>query len=179
MRKLPFCASNRSWRLGNVRRAHTAPSPRRDVSCLVGLLRLPPPIWQALMQALITDLGEPHPKRIARVLGVSVRTVYRYNRNWPRSWRSTGPTPPPTAEARMHGCPDRVLSPCRGSDGTAARSRMGSGPARSSAAGLRPVAAAGQPFRPRRLRWRPVRPSVPPCGQPFHHRARPAPARSS
>lgn len=34
------------------------------------------PIWQML----ITDLGEPYPLRIAGVLRVSVRTVYRYNR---------------------------------------------------------------------------------------------------
>ena len=33
------------------------------------------PIWQAILD----DLGDPHPRRIARTLGVSVRTVYRWN----------------------------------------------------------------------------------------------------
>jgi ADP-ribosylglycohydrolase len=36
-------------------------------------LRLP--IWQAILE----DLGNPEPRRIAKVLGVSVRTVYRWN----------------------------------------------------------------------------------------------------
>ena len=34
------------------------------------------PIWQRILE----DLGNPHPKEIARVLGLGVRTVYRYNR---------------------------------------------------------------------------------------------------
>jgi predicted DNA-binding transcriptional regulator AlpA len=34
------------------------------------------PIWQLIL----ADLGNPHPKEIAKVLGVGVRTVYRWNR---------------------------------------------------------------------------------------------------
>ncbi len=34
------------------------------------------PIWQAILE----DLGHPHPARIARALGIGARTVYRYNR---------------------------------------------------------------------------------------------------
>jgi predicted DNA-binding transcriptional regulator AlpA len=34
------------------------------------------PIWQTILD----DLGNPHPSRIAKVLGLGVRTVYRYNR---------------------------------------------------------------------------------------------------
>lgn len=34
------------------------------------------PIWQTLLD----DLGRPHPATVARVLGVGVRTVYRWNR---------------------------------------------------------------------------------------------------
>ena len=34
------------------------------------------PIWQAIME----DLGNPHPRRVAKVLGLGIRTVYRYNR---------------------------------------------------------------------------------------------------
>lgn len=34
------------------------------------------PIWQTIIE----DLGNPHPKRIAKVLGIGVRTVYRYHR---------------------------------------------------------------------------------------------------
>lgn len=33
------------------------------------------PIWQTLLD----DLGNPPPQRVARMLGVSVRTVYRWN----------------------------------------------------------------------------------------------------
>jgi len=33
------------------------------------------PIWQAIME----DLSNPPPKRVARVLGLSTRTIYRYN----------------------------------------------------------------------------------------------------
>lgn len=33
------------------------------------------PNWQAILD----DLGNPHPKRVARALGVGVRTVYRWN----------------------------------------------------------------------------------------------------
>ena len=35
------------------------------------------PAWQSMLD----DLGRPPPKRVARVLGVGVRTVYRYNRD--------------------------------------------------------------------------------------------------
>lgn len=35
------------------------------------------PIWQAILD----DLGNPHPARVARLLGLGVRTVYRYNRD--------------------------------------------------------------------------------------------------
>ncbi len=34
------------------------------------------PIWQTIL----SDLGDPHPQRVARVLGLGIRTVYRYNR---------------------------------------------------------------------------------------------------
>jgi hypothetical protein len=34
------------------------------------------PIWQTILD----DLGRPHPHRVAKVLGVGVRTVYRWNR---------------------------------------------------------------------------------------------------
>jgi hypothetical protein len=34
------------------------------------------PIWQSILE----DLGHPHPRRVARVLGLGIRTVYRYNR---------------------------------------------------------------------------------------------------
>ena len=34
------------------------------------------PIWQTI----IDDLSNPHPARLAKVLGLGVRTVYRYNR---------------------------------------------------------------------------------------------------
>lgn len=34
------------------------------------------PVWQTIME----DLGRPHPARVARVLGLGARTVYRYNR---------------------------------------------------------------------------------------------------
>jgi hypothetical protein len=34
------------------------------------------PIWQTILD----DLGDPHPKHIAKVLGVGIRTVYRWNR---------------------------------------------------------------------------------------------------
>ena len=34
------------------------------------------PIWQTILE----DLGNPHPARVARVLGLGTRTVYRYNR---------------------------------------------------------------------------------------------------
>lgn len=34
------------------------------------------PIWQSILD----DLGNPHPDRVAKVLGVGVRTVYRWNR---------------------------------------------------------------------------------------------------
>ena len=33
------------------------------------------PIWHAIL----SDLGDPPPRRIARTLGVSLRTVYRWN----------------------------------------------------------------------------------------------------
>ena len=39
------------------------------------------PPWQVILE----DLGNPHPTRIAKVLGVSVRTVYR--------WQSIGDAP--------------------------------------------------------------------------------------
>lgn len=35
------------------------------------------PIWQAILE----DLGNPHPRAVARVLGVGTRTVYRWNRD--------------------------------------------------------------------------------------------------
>ena len=35
------------------------------------------PIWQTILD----DLGNPHPARVARVLGVGTRTVYRWNRD--------------------------------------------------------------------------------------------------
>ena len=34
------------------------------------------PIWQVILN----DLGNPPPKRVARVLGLGLRTIYRYNR---------------------------------------------------------------------------------------------------
>jgi predicted DNA-binding transcriptional regulator AlpA len=34
------------------------------------------PIWQSILD----DLGNPHPTRIAKVLGLGARTIYRYNR---------------------------------------------------------------------------------------------------
>jgi hypothetical protein len=34
------------------------------------------PIWQTILD----DLGNPHPARVAKVLGLGLRTVYRYNR---------------------------------------------------------------------------------------------------
>ena len=34
------------------------------------------PVWQTILD----DLGQPHPARVAKVLGLGVRTVYRYNR---------------------------------------------------------------------------------------------------
>ena len=34
------------------------------------------PIWQTILD----DLGNPHPARVARALGIGARTVYRYNR---------------------------------------------------------------------------------------------------
>ncbi len=34
------------------------------------------PIWQTILE----DLGRPHPAQVARILGVGVRTVYRWNR---------------------------------------------------------------------------------------------------
>jgi predicted DNA-binding transcriptional regulator AlpA len=34
------------------------------------------PVWELL----ITDLGRPHPARIAKVLGVGTSTVYRWNK---------------------------------------------------------------------------------------------------
>lgn len=33
------------------------------------------PIWQSILE----DLGNPHPARVGRVLGVGARTVYRWN----------------------------------------------------------------------------------------------------
>lgn len=35
------------------------------------------PIWQTILD----DLGNPHPAHVAKVLGVGVRTVYRWNRD--------------------------------------------------------------------------------------------------
>lgn len=35
------------------------------------------PIWQTILD----DLGQPHPRQVAKVLGVGVRTVYRWNRD--------------------------------------------------------------------------------------------------
>jgi hypothetical protein len=42
------------------------------------------PIWQTILD----DLGRPHPARVAKVLGVGLRTAYRYHEadNAPRSW---------------------------------------------------------------------------------------------
>lgn len=34
------------------------------------------PVWQTILD----DLGNPHPARVAKVLGLGVRTIYRYNR---------------------------------------------------------------------------------------------------
>lgn len=34
------------------------------------------PVWHQILE----DLGHPHPRVVAKVLGVGVRTVYRYNR---------------------------------------------------------------------------------------------------
>jgi predicted DNA-binding transcriptional regulator AlpA len=34
------------------------------------------PVWQALL----ADLGDPHPAKLARILGLGARTIYRYNR---------------------------------------------------------------------------------------------------
>ncbi len=34
------------------------------------------PVWQTILE----DLGNPHPARIAKALGLGARTVYRYNR---------------------------------------------------------------------------------------------------
>lgn len=34
------------------------------------------PIWQAILE----DLGSPHPAAVAKLLGLGARTVYRYNR---------------------------------------------------------------------------------------------------
>jgi len=34
------------------------------------------PIWQTILD----DLGRPHPSRVAKLLGVGERTVYRWNR---------------------------------------------------------------------------------------------------
>lgn len=45
------------------------------------------PVWQALM----ADLGDPPPARVAKALGIGERTVYRYN--------STGYAPKPVALA--------------------------------------------------------------------------------
>jgi hypothetical protein len=41
------------------------------------------PIWHAIL----ADLGNPHPRQVAKVLGVGIRTVYRWNRtgNAPRA----------------------------------------------------------------------------------------------
>jgi predicted DNA-binding transcriptional regulator AlpA len=35
------------------------------------------PIWQTIL----ADLGDPHPGQVARVLGLGIRTIYRYNRD--------------------------------------------------------------------------------------------------
>ncbi len=35
------------------------------------------PIWQSILE----DLNNPHPARVAKVLGLGARTVYRYNRD--------------------------------------------------------------------------------------------------
>jgi predicted DNA-binding transcriptional regulator AlpA len=35
------------------------------------------PIWQRIVE----DLGNPHPRHLARVLGLGLRTIYRYNRD--------------------------------------------------------------------------------------------------
>lgn len=35
------------------------------------------PIWQSIIE----DLGNPHPRAVARVLGVGTRTVYRWHRD--------------------------------------------------------------------------------------------------
>jgi len=45
---------------------------------LYSLDHAPPrlPVWQLILE----DLGNPPPARVARVLGVGVRTVYRWNR---------------------------------------------------------------------------------------------------
>ncbi len=37
------------------------------------------PLWVPIWQALLEDLGHPPARRVARVLGLSVRTVRRYN----------------------------------------------------------------------------------------------------
>lgn len=34
------------------------------------------PIWHQILE----DLGHPHPRQVAKVLGIGTRTVYRYNR---------------------------------------------------------------------------------------------------
>lgn len=34
------------------------------------------PVWQTILD----DLGNPHPARVAKLLGVGTRTVYRWNR---------------------------------------------------------------------------------------------------
>jgi predicted DNA-binding transcriptional regulator AlpA len=34
------------------------------------------PLWQTILD----DLGQPHPARVAKLLGVGARTVYRWNR---------------------------------------------------------------------------------------------------
>lgn len=34
------------------------------------------PVWQAILE----DLGRPHPAAVAKLLGLGARTVYRYNR---------------------------------------------------------------------------------------------------
>jgi hypothetical protein len=38
------------------------------------------PVALPLWQTILDDLGDPHPARVAKVLGVGVRTVYRWNR---------------------------------------------------------------------------------------------------
>lgn len=35
------------------------------------------PVWHSILE----DLGHPHPRTVARVLGVGARTVYRWNRD--------------------------------------------------------------------------------------------------